>query len=360
MKKRTRLAKMARFAEDHGLSIDFFGWEREFGELNRFRWGGEQINERAILRGGGYATRFARLLYPIWMALVFLKCLFLPKRSVVWCLGWETAFPARLASAVRNLDIVFDDADRFSMLIRLPGPLQALLVKLEKWTSYKSKVHLVPGWSRYEWQHTGMVLLRNSPLRADYEHALELSKSDRNYAITLYVNGWIAWDTGARIVMKALDELHARGVDCKLIVAGRVASVDGQALIARHDVEFKGELPQRKALELYRSSDIALTLYDPSVPINRHAESNKWGDCVFLGTPFIVNSEVQTATKFVESCASLNFEYNDYITLANIIEKLSNDRSILSILKINLSQFKPEYLPFEDQLMQIFNKYVIG
>jgi hypothetical protein len=354
MRKRTRLAKMARFLEDRGIGVRFLGWERETGELARLAWGGDLVDERAVLRGGGYASRAARLMYPLWMAVVFLRCLTLAKGTVVWCLGWETAFPARIAGAVRGLKIVFDDADRFSMLIRLPGPLQASLVWLERWTSRNCALHIVPGWTRYEWRHAGMVLLRNSPLRADYEHALAIPRHQAGEAVVLYVNGWIAWDTGSNIVMKALDILRDRGVACRLIVAGRVASEDGEALISRPEAEFRGELAQRSALVLYRGCDLALTLYDPRVQINRHAESNKWGDCVFLETPFVVNSEVETATKFVQKGAALSFPYNEPAALADIVESVAKDRGILERVQNNLRAFKLDYVPFEDQLDVIF------
>ncbi len=357
MRKRTRLAKMARYLEDRGIGVLFLGWERENGELARLAWGGALVDERILLRGGGYASRTARLMYPLWMTLVFFRCLALPRGTVVWCLGWETAFPARIAGALRGLEIVFDDADRFSMLIRLPGPLQRTLVRLEQWTSRHCRLHLVPGWSRYEWRHSRMKLLRNSPLRADYEHAQAVTRHQPDEAITLYVNGWIAWDTGSRIVMKALDILKERHIPCRLIVAGRVASNDGEALIARPEVDFKGELPQRSALELYLACDLALTLYDPSVAINRHAESNKWGDCVFLETPFVVNSEVETAAKFVTAGAALSFPYNEPAALADIVQSASRNPQILKRVRENLRGFQAEYQPFEDQLDAIFSSF---
>jgi hypothetical protein len=57
MRKRTRLAKMARVLEDRGIGVRFLGWEREKGELARLAWGSAMVDERAILRGGGYASR---------------------------------------------------------------------------------------------------------------------------------------------------------------------------------------------------------------------------------------------------------------------------------------------------------------
>lgn len=358
MRKRTRLAKMARYLEDHETQVVFFGWERLKGEAARWRWDGRFIEERILLKGGGYASRSARLLYPVWMVVVFCRVLFLPRGSKCWCLGWETAFPARLAALFSRCDIAFDDADRFSMLINLPRPLHRILTELERWTSRKCLLHVIPGWSRYEWRHDGMVLLRNTPMTADYEAALQITRVSRGQEFLIYINGWIAWDTGARTLLKALDELARRGKRCGVVVAGRIASGEGRQLIEHPWAEFRGELPQVEALKLYRQTHVALTLYDPSVAINHHAESNKWGDCVFLGTPFIVNREVQTARKFVEAGAAYDFAYNDHAALADLIERLAHDPGLLEAAQRSLQRFEPEYSPFEKQIEALFTAFV--
>lgn len=354
MRKRTRLAKMARYLEDQEIPVVFFGWERLKGEATRFRWDGRFIDERILLKGGGYASRLARLLYPAWMVVVFVRVLLLPRASKCWCLGWETAFPARIAALYSRCDIAFDDADRFSMLIKLPGPLHRILTELERWTSRECLLHIVPGWTRYDWRHDRMVLLRNTPMTADYEAAMQISRISVNKEFLVYVNGWIAWDTGARTLLRSLDELARRGKRCGVVVAGRVASEEGRQLIEHPWAEFRGELPQVEALKLYRQTDVALTLYDPSVAINQQAESNKWGDCVFLGTPFIVNSEVQTARKFVEAGAAFDFAYDDHVALADLIERLAQESGLLETARRSLQRFEAEYSPFEGQIRPLF------
>lgn len=353
--KRPRLAKMAHFFESHEMNTIFLGWERIKNESSNLRWKGNFIKEKIIMKGGGYANSYARMLYPIWMIVVFTKILFLPKGSKCWCLGWETAFPARVASIFSRCEIIFDDADRFSMVLKLPTPLQRLLIKLEIWTSKNCKKHVIPGWTRYEWKNTNMTLLRNSPMKADYEQALLTPHICDTNILTVYVNGWIAWDTGAHIILKALRELEHRGIEIKIIVAGRVVSEEGLKLLKHPSVEFKGALPQSEALKLYRHSHLTLTLYDPSVEINHHAESNKWGDCVVLGVPFIVNKEVLTAQKFVNMGCAFDFEYKNYIGLADLLENLSANKTQLKIASDALKFFSEEYIPFENQLENIFH-----
>ncbi|SHK42968.1 Glycosyltransferase involved in cell wall bisynthesis [Shimia gijangensis] len=358
VRKRTRLAKMGRYLEDSGMQVQFFGWERVAGEAELHRWQGSSIKESVLLRGGGYASKKARLMYPVWMFAVFFRVLLLPRASKCWCLGWETAFPARLAAIFRRSTIIFDDADRFSMLLKLPKPVHKFLVRLEKWTSMKCYRHVVPGWTRYEWKHEGMTLLRNTPMSADYEEAMRVPRTSLDQGLSVYVNGWIAWDTGSRIIIKAIDELARRNLSCRVLVAGRISSDDGQQLIEHSYADFRGELPQVEALKLYRQSSIALTLYDPSVAINHHAESNKWGDCVFLGTPFIVNSEVATAQRFVDAGAAFSFRYNDHMALADLLEQFLKEPQKLDNAQRSLKSFEGEFSAFENQLEPLFSDFL--
>src|SRR5690606_27123428 len=165
-----RFAKMAPSLIEAGYNIRYIGWERCQGEARAWAWGGPNVTEEHILRGGGHGSSVARAMYPLWMLSVFWKVLRLG-RGPIACLGWETAFPARLAAIVTRAPILFDDGDRFSMLLRLPGPLERLLQALERWTSRNSFLHIIPSLSRYDWRGGNMVVLRNAPTLLDLQKA---------------------------------------------------------------------------------------------------------------------------------------------------------------------------------------------
>ncbi|WP_144389515.1 glycosyltransferase [Pigmentiphaga sp. NML080357] len=355
-RKRTRLAKMVKVFHGRGLRSTLLGWERRSGELEVLRWEGDGVSEHTILRGGGYVSAKARAMYPLWMIVVFFTVLRLGKGKTLFCLGWETAFPARVAAMFTKARIVFDDADRFSMLIRLPRLLKQLLVGLEKWTSRKSFLHVVPGWSRYEWRVPSMLLLRNTPLREDFEAARIAAPPRLDVDLVIYVNGWINWDTGSPIFLKALDRLCEMKVNVVMHIAGRVVSESGEALIRHPNVIFHGELKQREALALYPASDIVLTYYDPVVAINPHAESNKWGDCIYFGTPFIVNEEVETAKHFAEAKAAWQVPYQDADGLASLLKKISERRDLLDSARRALHTFRDAYPPYDVQLSEILTR----
>ncbi|MBK6618514.1 MAG: hypothetical protein IT528_07520 [Nitrosomonas sp.] len=352
-RKRPRLAKMIPIFRQAGYRVLFFGWERVPGEMQELAWSDSEVQEKAILHGGGHVTRKARLMYPIWMLVVFWRVLLLGRGRVLFCLGWETAFPARIAAFVTGAKVVFDDADRFSMILHLPGPLHRLLQSLEKWTSRNCTLHIIPGWTRYDWRGENMIVLRNTPTLEDFEAARRLAPQRPDADLVVYANGWLVDTRGAPIFLEALRRLENRDFKVKMHIAGIVDTDAGRELIAHPLVIFYGEIPQRDALALYPASDVVLTYYDPDVPINRQAESNKWGDCIFFGVPFIVNSEVETAKEFIETGAAWGVPYRDVDALVGLFEKLSRDKSKLLAGRDACARFIEHYPVFDVQIHKI-------
>ena len=351
--KRTRLAKMADHFTGRGIQIDFAGWERLPDELKTLRSTNSLVRERTILRGGGYSSRKARMMYPVWMICVFFYVIRLGFRRNVFCLGWETAFPALIASIVTRSKIIFDDADRFSLIVRLPGVLHRLLQFLERWASRRALVHIVPSFSRYEWKHDRMMPLRNTPLSHEFEEARSRTPSRIDADFVIYANGWLGETRGAPIFLELANRLQNCPKNVRMLIAGRVDSPAGQQLIAHPRVNYLGEVNQTQALSYYPVSDIVLTYYDPRVEINRKAESNKWGDCVFFGVRFIVNAEVETAATFIAAGAAIAVLYHDVDALYQQILSLASDTTQLDSLRSKLLPFRKDYPVFDQQLDQL-------
>lgn len=257
IRKWPRLAKMVPVFLDMGLDVKLHGWERKAGERQAFAWPDKRVHERAILRGGGYVTRLARAMYPIWMVMVFLRVLTLGRRKLLFCLGWESAFPALLASRLTGSRVIFDDADRFSMLLKLPGPAHRLLVRLEKWASTQSVAHLIPGWTRYDFSHAGMKLLRNTPTSGDFDRARRIAQQRPEADLVLYVNGWIGETRGASVFLSLMRRLQSSQPAIVMVAAGWTDCTAGHALFALPNVRFEGELSTEAALALYIAHGIS-------------------------------------------------------------------------------------------------------
>lgn len=355
---RARLVKMMPVLKARGLDVVFYGWERVEGESRKND--DLLVKEEIILSGGGRYTKLARVMYPMWMVAVFLKALRFRREDVLLCLGWETAFPALLASYFTGSKILFDDADRFSLILNLPRPLKALVQALERWTSKRVARHIVPGFGRYEWRGQNMVVLRNAPISADYEKVVALPRRvSVSGELVVYVNGWLGETRGLAIILEVARLAIERGTQIKVILAGRLGGPSSEALAALKNVDYRGRLGINDALKIYREVDLVFSYFDPKIPINRLAESNKWGDCVFLNVPFVANSEVKTAEPFVEAGAAISVPYSDAEGLFRVLDGLASDAGCLEAFRTALRKFEGDYKPFDLAVGDIIDSFLI-
>jgi len=124
----------------------------------------------------------------------------------------------------------------------------------------------------------------------------------------------------------------------RLLIAGKVGCEDAKNLIALPCAEYLGELTAEESLATYYRAHLAFTFYDPQIEINRIAEPNKWGDCVATGTPFITNTEVQTAEPYLQNKQCLAIAYSDHEGLARILSNLSSHPEQWQALKQSIER----------------------
>jgi len=158
---RTRLYKLALFLDKLQCpKITHIAWERLPGERKEHRLDFE-IKKHVLLEGGGYGSG-RRYLYMLWMIRVFFYGFRIKKSEIVWALGFESAFPLLLASKIKGFKLYFDDADRFSMLVK-NKTLRFFIQKLEILTSRNVYKHVIPSIERYSFRSDTFFLMNNIP-----------------------------------------------------------------------------------------------------------------------------------------------------------------------------------------------------
>lgn len=332
---RVRLGKIICLYRESGFASAFWGWDRTGDEASA------DGSSRILMVGGGYGNVSLRRRYLLWVYRVFLHAL-REEPSIVHALGFESALPLALRNKVttkgRRSKIVFDDADRFSASRQLPRPVIPLIRRLERWVVRQSTVHIVPSAALYEDGLDGArsVVLQNTPSRRMLAQAMELDVTKPLEAeFLIYANGLIADERGAGV----LDSLAAHFEEDEsvgFVVAGQTTGDAAERFIARKNVRYLGIIANHEALALYRATSVVITYYDPRREANRRAGSNKWGDCLATRTPFIVNTEVETAAGFIEAGAAFGVPYNDFSALVDLIEVIRRDDSALKTARIAL------------------------
>lgn len=358
--RRTRLYKIVTHLHRKGWSdLSFCGWLRAPGEEEE-KYISFPVRKRYLIKGGGYGGRVTRLLYLVWVIKAFFAALRFRRGSVIWALGWESAFPAVLASKIKNLDVIFDDADRFSLIFSLPGLLGKIIAALEKWTSHNSLLHLIPGIARYDFESGKFYELKNTPSAIEVQIAEDIYKKREwpRADLVINVNGWLGSDRGIPVICKVAKELQNENI--KFIVAGKPDCQEALEFISLKNVEYIGKVSNAEALASYFASDYVFTYYNPKTKINRLAESNKWGDAIKIGVGVIVNSEVRTASYLAASEAGIFLPYEDVDALAENLRYLIKNKNNVTRHKENILKLSGRFDFFEDQLNTMFEGLKYG
>ncbi len=366
--ERVRIKKLIDVLRDGGHEIEFWGWERGIEKSPA----DPELNVRILHRGGGYGGKKMLFHYPIWMLKVWWAVLLRSRGRPLYCLSFDTAFPAAVAGAKQFL---FDDADNFSKISNWPGVLRRLIERGERFAARRSRIHLMPSRARTSTIQNNDRFLPNMPTRSAVTSAQQIAK-DRGYepgeGLTVLVTGRMVGDRGVGQILEAFrlvesrlhpisetseladdfepsqanppspclreKELEGAGV-VRLLVAGRTFSPEAEALVNEPGVEYVGIVTNEEALALNYRAHLVLTYYNPQLEINRVAEPNKWGDCIVTNTPFIVNSEVTTAQEFRDAGACFSVKYDDVQGLADLMMRLAANHGELGEVKSRLANF---------------------
>lgn len=333
MEDRVRLFKLKKVLDANQIRFDYWGWKRKHS--NNFN---PDYNITYLANGG--SGKLIPIFYLWWMFSLFWKFVFYKgaNSSLFYCVGFEAGFPAYLASKVKNMNYVFDNPDNIYLSHRLPNWLVRGLARLEQKIAYGAKKHVLPGKSRWSYDFGNEFYIPNTPLKEDLRSAEQIlyqpfQKSNESQLV-IYITGRLVDVRGLNLLRYAIE--HTTQANFYWLIAG-YADDDMKSLFQRyHNVSYLGRISSIESLALYYQSDIVFAFYDPALPINRIAESNKWWDCVATGTPFISNHGILNLKAFVDANACFLIDYYNAKELCELLEQLHLDRDALVAVKRNL------------------------
>jgi glycosyltransferase involved in cell wall biosynthesis len=315
-----RTRKIASVLSREGLDILHLAWKRDSAEPDNE----PPIATRTVLEGGGYKNRALIRWYLRYMAGLRRALRGLPAGSDVYALSLWSAHPAASLARKRRLNLFFDDNDTLSLAYPWPKPVRPVIARMERRAAAAARIHLVPSAARWPSTDPNLRVVPNYPLTDDLDRAEEIARSKgygRDGTFTLYVNGWLAPTRGLDSLVRALEVYD--GPSLRVLLAGRIDPTVPQAarLMEHPFAEYLGEVTPAESLALYHRAHACLTFYDPSLAINRLAESNKWGDCVLTRCAILVNEEVATAQPYLEVGGAAAVPYGDPSALAALLRR---------------------------------------
>jgi len=275
-----------------------------------------------------------------WSIRIFFRTLLNHKPCLYYCLMLEGALPVAAAGLLRNIPFVFANMDNAPLIRNWNPAIKKCVEGLESFVAGRAAAHVLPAPERWSRNDANVHFVQNTPCRHTFQIAEQIAVQrgfNRDGALTVYANGWLGSVRGLDVLMDAV-----RGCKQKIrvVLAGKLASPQAEALANSEFCEYLGLLKSEEALAHYSRAHLVFSYYDPSYTIDRLASSGKWAECVLSGVPFIVNTEVETAKKFRLKEACFSTLYHDADGLSALLDRLAADRAELERVKGNLAGFR--------------------
>ena len=337
-------AKFIRVVLDAGYTVEFWGWDRngDFRSHTVSSFDGEPgFTRRVLFKGGGSRSTATAAAYGLWAWRLLRSVLKTRDNAMFVAVSFDTGLPMAVASLGGKVHFLFADRDNISMSFRWPPPVRALLRILERVIVMRCSLHVLPGRSRWASPGPKERFLPNAPASGVLAAARQIASRNgyaRGQKLTIYVNGWLVESRGIGVFLEAYRQCGPG--ELEVIIAGKDTCSALEQLVRMPGVKWLGKISAEESLANYFRSHFVFTYYDPAIEINTRAEPNKWEDCVATQTPFIVNSEVSTAERFIRRQACAHAPYHDASGLALLLRQFAADRSEWEMMQRSLSEFE--------------------
>ena len=311
-----RILKESSSLRAMGYKVFVFGWDRK-GEFLRE----ESINNvqyrRTRIRAP-YGSRSLVFFLPIFWIRVLWE-IFLVRPKVIHACDLDALIPALVIKPFSKIAIIYDIFDHFADKIpRISKFFRSIVRHIDITLMGFADVIIVTDSHRLRLLNNkhlrSISVIMNVPTKRDLP-----SKSNNRTSIKLCYSGVIHEHRGLYLIAEAIKNLE--GVET--IFAGWIPrKEDADFLRSQKQIRYLGKLQYSDSLELIMDSDIILALYDPHLPINLYASSNKIFEAMSARCPVITNKETTMSIIVEEEQCGCIIPYGNVDILRSEIVRL--------------------------------------
>lgn len=313
-----------------GYKVEVFGWDRR-SEFERTEViGGVRYTRTRIPAPYGSNT-LAFFLPFFWIRSLFFLARQRP--ACVHACDLDALIPALIVKFFLHVRVIYDIFDNFADKIGgVPGIVRRAIRRLDGFLMKFSDAVIVTDDYRKsllpKTMRQRIEVVMNVP-----PHVASLdSRLPGDDIIRLCYAGVIHEHRGLRLVADATRTMSGIRVQ----FAGWVPRPqDLEYLQSQPHLEYLGKLSYSDSLALLHRSDIVLALYDPGLPINAMASSNKIFEAMSVSRPVITNRETTMAEIVREEDCGCLVTYGDITDLRKNLERLKTDHGYRTALGRN-------------------------
>ena len=324
-----RVEKEARALAAAGYQVTLLGWDMS-GEYPSREEKDGIVTYRCQVKAK-FGRGLANLAHQLRWQVVLLAWLLRRRRqfAVIHACDFDTVLPALVMRGLFGKKVVYDIFDFYADMLRATprrviALIRALDLRLIGWADAviladDARVQQIAG------SHPRRLeIIYNSPEDSPAAAAESQEPPPVNPpGLRIAYVGNIQQEKGLWELLQALRH-HP---DWEFVLAG--FGVDQDRLLqtagSLPNVTWRGRVPYQQALEINRQADVLIATYDPAIPNNRFASSNKVFEAMMLGKPLIVARQTNMDQVVERLQMGLVVEYGQVPDLEQALARLAAD-----------------------------------
>jgi glycosyltransferase involved in cell wall biosynthesis len=346
-----RIRKEAASLVRAGFDVQAFGWDRKREYAKAETFDGVRYFRTRI--PGPYGSKLLALVLPLFWVRVMIR-LGGVRPDIVHACDLDGLIPALALRPLLRYRVVYDIFDHFAFKIGgVPARVRRLIQTFDRSLMKRADALIVADRHRLSLtegaQPAKVEIVMNVPPRRPVAPA-----PGKGNGVRLCQAGAIHEHRGLYHIAEALRQLDR----IEVVFAGWITrEQDRKFLESQSWIRYVGKLPYEEALRLLDESDVSLALFDPRLPINAMASSNKVFEAMAAGRPIITNAETTMAEIVREADCGLLVPYGNARALREAVCRLRDHPEERARLAQNGRRaFEADYTweSMEDRLVHLY------
>jgi len=302
-----RLTKESHSLASRGYKVTVLGWDRQH-ETGSKRLKDGDISIELLRLKASYGNWSLVIYMWVWWAWVLTKVLF-SKANFVHASDLDSLIPCLLAAKIKGIPIFHDVYDNYAdKSVWVPNFVRPVIRMVERFLSRFVDCVIIPDGNRidlFEGAARDIKVILNTP--PDIPGIQGSPQSENGAGLCLLVSGQLHRNRGLQLVAEAANELQRINV----LTIGLFYDKNDELTVAKSS-KFRhlGRVAYEDALLAMGKADVIVALYDPVIPINVKASSNKVFEAMMAAKPVIINRETAIAKVVQAFDCGLTPEYS--------------------------------------------------
>ena len=329
----SRTIKLAKELCSLGYDVDVLGWDRknQHASHETIEVGDGVINisffKQPSVYGSGLKNIFKLLKFQKWLKNNLKK--YLPKTIVHAC-DYDTGNPALKVCKKKDFKLVYDIFDFYTDCHKIPFGLGKFIRKQEIKVINNADCTIICTEQRVE-QIKGskpkkVVVIHNTP-----KFDLDIQNRQENKNLKVCFIGALLPD---RLIGEILQEIPNNKID--FVFGGNGPFEDEINKLAQNNsnVEYVGQQPYDKVLEIENGCDVLFATYNPEINNHKFSAPNKFYEAGCLSKPIIVckNTGIDKLVKEYNTGLVCDYSAKDFFEKLN---ELNNNKDLIKELGKN-------------------------